>query len=58
MKEYLEHNSEEVKRMLSTQWDEELFIEVMREEGASIREMEIARNMKAEGSEPSFIMLV
>ena len=29
-----------------------------REEGASAREMEIARNMKAEGSETSFIMKV
>ena len=39
--------------MLSTEWDEELFIEVMREEGreegASTREIEIARNMKADG---------
>jgi len=57
MREYLKRYGSEVRRMLSMEWDEEVYREVLleegreegREEGASARALEIARNMKAEG---------
>jgi len=53
MKEYLTENSDEVRRMLSMEWDDEVYERVMRAEGhaeghAESR-LEIARRMKEEG---------
>ena len=63
MVEYLEKNNAEVRRMLSYEWDEELYREALLEEGEEKglikgREeglMAVARNMKADGDPPEKI---
>jgi len=49
MRIYLKNDSAEVKRMLSMEWNDEIYREVMLEEGATRATEEIARRMKAEG---------
>ena len=66
MKAYLTGKDSEVRRMLITQWNDEVNREVLLEEGReeglvlgrSEGALEIARNMKAKGSETTFIMEV
>ena len=59
MTEYLENNGE-VRRMLSMQWDEDLFIEVTkeegREEGIAEARLEVARNLKVAGIEKVLVL--
>ena len=49
MKAYLEQESAEVKRMLSMEWNEELYRQVLLEEGEARAKQESARLMKQEG---------
>ncbi|MCL2111007.1 MAG: Rpn family recombination-promoting nuclease/putative transposase [Clostridiales bacterium] len=62
MREYLTVNNAEVRRMLSYEWNEEIYREVLIEEGERKgREeglLKVAQNMKAEGAEPAFIAKV
>ena len=49
MRVYLKNDSAEVKRMLSMEWNDEIYREVTLEEGAARATEEIARRMKDKG---------
>ena len=66
MEEYLTENSDEVRRMLSLEWDDETYERVIKAEGRAEGHaegraevlLEIARNMKNEGAEKTLIKKV
>ena len=63
---YLNRHGSEVQRMLSYEWDDEVYRKVLleegreegREEGERKRSLEVARNLKVEGAEAALIVKV